>query len=168
MLRNWIAVTAAFTAPFLFAATPRPLADMSIPVPNGKPISLKSYRGKVLLVAMVSTDCAPCIKSIEILNNAQKDFGPQGFQVVAAAGDQNAQYMLEPFVQRYRPVFPMGFLNVEQMMKLGDIGPKGGVAPIFLFIDRKGVVRQQFFGDSPFFKAEETATRKLIQDMLKQ
>jgi peroxiredoxin len=171
MLKRVLAKTfgpaAALIAFALFAATPRPLADMSIPVPNSKPISLKAYRGKVLLVAMISTDCSTCIKSIEILNHLQTDFGPQGFQVVAAAGDQNAQYMLGPFIQRYRPNFPMGFLNVDEMMKLGDIGPKGGVAPIFLFIDRKGVVRQQFFGDNPFFKAEEASTRKLIQDMLK-
>ncbi len=41
----------------LVAATPRPLADMVIPVPNAKAISLKAYRGKVLLVAVISTDC---------------------------------------------------------------------------------------------------------------
>jgi hypothetical protein len=168
ILLKSIAVAAAFTASFLFAVTPRPLADMAIPVPNGKPISLKSYRGKVLLVAVISTDCTACIASIDILNRAQKDFGPQGFQVVAAAGDQNAQYMLEPFVQRYRPVFPIGFLNVDEMMRIGDIAKdQRPFAPIFLFVDRKGVVRQQFFGDSSFFKAEEASTRKLIQDMLK-
>src|ERR1700722_4591182 len=121
------AFTIAFVASVLFAAPPRPLADMAIPVPSGKPINLKSYRGKVLLVAIISTDCKTCIASIDILNHVQRDFGPQGFQVVAAAGDQNAQYMLEPFAQRYRPIFPLGYLNVEEMMKLGDLGPKGGV-----------------------------------------
>jgi peroxiredoxin len=158
----------AFAVSVLIAATPRPLADMRIPTPTGKAISLKSYRGKILLVAVISTECKPCIASIEILNRAQKDFGPQGFQVVAAAGDQNAQYMLEPFAQRYRPLFPIGFLNAEEIMKLGDIGKtEHPFAPIFMFIDRKGVVRQQIYGDSPFFKAEELSTRKVIQDMLK-
>jgi len=162
------AFLAAFTASFLAAAVPRPLADMIIPVPSGKPINLKSYRGKVLLVAVISTDCERCIASIEILNRAQNEFGPKGFQVVAAAGDQNAQYMLEPFVQRYRPVFPMGYLNVDQMMRLGDIGKtERPFAPIFMFVDRKGMVRQQIYGDNNFFKAEELSTRKAIQDMLK-
>ncbi len=167
MLKKSIVLAAVLGVSLLFAVTPRPLADVTIPVPAGKAIRLKAYRGKVLLVAMISTDCKTCIASIEILNRAQQDFGPQGFQVVAAAGDQNAQYMLQPFVQRYRPLFPMGYLNVDEMMKLGDIGPKGGVAPIFLFVDRKGIVRQQVFGDNPFFKAEELSTRKVIQDLLK-
>ena len=168
MLKKTIALAAMLGVAVLFAATPRPLADMAIPVPAGKAISLKAYRGKVLLVAMISTDCKACIASVEILNRAQKDFGPQGFQVVAAAGDQNAQYMLEPFVQRYRPIFPMGYLDVDQMTRLGDIGKNDHpFAPIFLFVDRKGIVRQQVFGDNPFFKAEEPSTRKAIQDLLK-
>jgi thiol-disulfide isomerase/thioredoxin len=169
MLKKSIAFTAAFTASFLFAATPRPLADVAIPVSAGKPINLKAYRGKVLLVAMISTDCAPCIKSVEILNRVQKDFGDKGFQVVAALGDTNAQYLLEPFVQRYRPIFPLGFLTTDQMIRLGDISKtEHPFAPIFLFVDRKGVVRQQVYGDNSFFKAEEASTRRAIQDMLKE
>jgi hypothetical protein len=120
-------------------------------------------------VVMLDTQCGPCIASIDILNRAQKDFGPQGFQVVAAAGDTNAQYMLAPFVARYRPVFPMGYLTQEQMVKLGDINQKDRpFAPIFIFTDRKGIVREQVFGDNAFFKAEEASTRKAIQAMLKQ
>jgi len=167
MFKKTIAL-GALAASFLLAATPRPLADVPIPVPNGKSINLKTYRGKVVLVAMISTDCATCIASIDILNRVQKEFGPKGFQVIAAAGDPNAQYLLQPFLQRYRPIFPVGYLTVEQMMKIGDIGPKGGVAPIFLFIDRKGIVQQQFFGDNNFFKAEEVSTRRTIEDLLKQ
>jgi peroxiredoxin len=167
MFKKTLAVAVVLTASFLSAAVPRPVADMSIPVAQGKPIILKSYRGKVLLIAIISTDCAPCAKSIDILNHAQNDFGSKGFQVVAAAGDQNAQYMLGPFIQRYRPNFPIGYLNIDEMMKLGDIGPKGGVAPIFLFVDRQGVVRQQFFGDNPFFKTEEPSVRRTILEMLK-
>jgi hypothetical protein len=164
-----ILVSAALAASFLIAATPRPLLDMSIPIPNGKPITLKTYRGKVLLVAVISTDCGPCIASIDILNRAQKDFGPQGFQVVAAAGDTNAQYMLAPFVARYRPTFPMGYLTQDQIIKLGDINQKDRpFAPIFIFTDRSGTVRLQVFGDNAFFKTEEASTRKAIQEMLKQ
>jgi peroxiredoxin len=168
MWKKTAALVATLVASALFAAVPRPLADLAIPLPNGKAVSLKSYRGKVLLVALISTDCATCIKSIDILNHAQTEFGPQGFQVVAAAGDQNAQYMIEPFVQRYRPLFPLGYLNVDQMARLGDIGKsENHFAPIFMFVDRKGIVRQQVYGDNPLFKTEEASLRKLIQDMLK-
>jgi peroxiredoxin len=169
VLPKAFAFAAALVAFSLFAAIPRPLADVTIPIPNGKAVSLKSYRGKVLLVAMISTDCKTCIASIDILNHVQNDYGKQGFQVVAIAGDQNAQYMIGPFIQRYRPVFPMGFLSVGEMARLGDIKPdENHFAPIFMFVDRKGMVRDQVYGDNPLFKTEEASLRKMILEMLKQ
>jgi hypothetical protein len=35
-----ILVAAALLASFVYAAVPRPLADIAIPVPQGKPVSL--------------------------------------------------------------------------------------------------------------------------------
>ena len=35
------------------------------------------------------------------------------------------------------------------------------------YVDRKGVVRQQIYGDNPIFKNEEPSLRKMVQDMLK-
>jgi thiol-disulfide isomerase/thioredoxin len=163
-----ILLTAALAASFVYAAVPRPLVDMIIPLPQGKPLALKAYRGKVLLVAMITTDCKTCQASIEVLSHLQNDFGTKEFQVVAVAGDQNAQYMIEPFVQRFRPTFPVGYLTADQMALLGDIRKEDRhFAPIMMFVDRKGVVRQQIYGDNPIFKNEEPSLRKMVQDMLK-
>jgi len=168
ILQGTIALAVTLAVGALVAAVPRPLADMQIPLPQGKLINLKSYRGKVLVVALITTECATCIKSIDILNRMQQEFGSKGVQMVAVAGDQNAQYVIEPFVQRYRPLFPVGYLNIEQMARLGDISPKENHnAPILIFVDRKGMVRQQVFGENPLFKTEEASLRQLIQDMLK-
>lgn len=157
------------SAAAMFAATPRPLADVPIPMPNGKPLNLKQYRGKVILMAVISKDCQPCIQSIDILNRLQKEFGPRGFQVVAAVGDPNAEYLLNGFVQRYRPVFPIGYLNQSQIIQLGDFSRNAQHAfvPIFMFIDRKGTVREQVSGNEPFFKTEEQSTRQTVEALLK-
>ncbi|HUP03332.1 MAG TPA: TlpA disulfide reductase family protein [Bryobacteraceae bacterium] len=159
---------ALLSAAAVFAATvPRPLLDMPIPTPSGKPINLKQYRGKVVLIAIISMDCAPCVKSIEIFNRVQKDFGNKGFQVVAAVGDANAQYLLGPFMQRYRPEFPMGYLNTDEMVKLGGFSREDRpFAPILIFVSRQGIVRQQVTGDQPFFKNEEPEIRAVIQKLL--
>lgn len=163
------AAAALLCAASAFAATPRPVADMSIPVPSGRPINLKQYRGKVVLMVVMSMECDACIKSIDILNRLQKDFGPRGFQVVAAVGDQNAQYLLADFGRRYRPAFPVGYLNQAQIIQLGDLGKSAQHAyvPIFMFIDRKGTVRQQVSGNEPFFTKEEASTRQAVQDLMK-
>lgn len=159
---------ALLSAASVFAATvPRPLLDIPIPTPSGKPINFKQYRGKVVLIAIISMDCAPCVKSIDMLNRIQKDFGGKGFQVVAAVGDANAQYSLGPFMQRYRPEFPMGYLSTDEMVRLGSFSREDRpFAPIFIFVNRQGIVRQQVTGDQPFFKNEEAETRAAIQKLL--
>ena len=152
----------------LCAVEPRPVADLPIPTPAGKKITLRQYRGKVVLMMIISTSCADCIKSAEMVNRIQKEYGPQGFQAVAAAGDENAQYLVEPFVQRYGLTFPVGYLNMNEMIKLADIPKdKRPVAPIFMFIDQRGTVRFQYYGDHPFFKTTEGSTRSIIQGLLK-
>lgn len=170
LFRSWALCGAAvvISAVAGFAVTPRTIADLPIPVPSGRPITLRQFRGKVVLMAVISKDCDPCIKSIDILNRIQKDFGPKGFQVIAAVGDPNAQYLLASFVKRYQPNFPVGYLNQDQIIRLGDLGKSAKMAfvPIFMFIDRKGVVQQQVTGNQPFFKTEETSTRNTIKALL--
>ena len=151
-----------------FAREPRPLANVPIPMPQGKKINLAQYRGKVVLMMIVSTTCADCIKSVQMANRMQKEMGPKGFQAVAAAGDDNAQYLVEPFAQRYGLTFPVGYLNMNEMIKLADIPmDKRPVAPIFMFIDQRGTVRFQYYGDHPFFKTAEGSTRSIIEGLLK-
>src|SRR5579871_4098969 len=100
-----------------FARTPRPIADMTIPAPGGKQIDLKQYRGKVVLLALITTTCAECIQSVEIFNRLQKEYGPQGFQMVAAAVNLSAKDDVGPFSQRYKATFPMGYLDKPQTMR---------------------------------------------------
>ena len=163
-----LGVACALHAP-LQATEPRPLADVPIPTPGGKKINLRQYRGKVVLMMIISTTCADCIKSAEMINRIQKEYGPQGFQAVAAAGDENAQYLVEPFAQRYGLTFPVGYLNMSEMVRLADIPKdKRPVAPIFMFIDQSGTVRFQYYGDHPFFKTVDGSTRSIVQGLLKK
>src|SRR5579863_93279 len=83
----------------------RPLPIRSIQTPDLKKIILSQYLGKVMVIAVISTTCGDCIKTVGMLSKVQKDLGPQGFQAVAAAGDDNAQYLVTPFTQRYKPGF---------------------------------------------------------------
>src|SRR5215471_1730672 len=103
------------------ALVPRPLADIPIQTPDAKKINLRQYRGKVLLIAVISTSCGDCIRSVEMLNTIQKEFGQRGFQVIAAAVEENAAYKVGPFVARYRPSFPVGYLDREAAIKFLDI-----------------------------------------------
>lgn len=151
------------------ARTPRPVVDMPIPAPGGKQINLKQYRGKVVLLALITTTCTECIQSVEIFNRLQKDFGPQGFQMVAAAVNLTAKDDVGPFMERYKVGFPMGYLDKAGTMRVADVpGDKRPYVPIVIFIDRAGVVRFQYFGNDAVMKDEEKSLRAIVDGMVKQ
>src|ERR1051325_7230456 len=144
-----IAASFSLLAP-AYGATPRPLADDPIQTADIRKIDLKQYRGKVVLLALISTECIHCVQSIEIL------LGPRGFQVISAAIEENAAYKIGAFASRYRPAFPLGYLDREGAIKIADI-PKDmrPFVPILMFIDRKGTVRYQFHGDHQVMRQEK-------------
>ncbi len=160
---------------FLLAATiyaqaprGRPLALTAIPTPNSK-ITLSQYRGKVMVIAIFSTTCDDCIKSIDMLSKVQKDLGPKVFQAVAAAGDENAAYLVGPFAQRYKPSFPIGYLTKDEIIKLAAVPKdKRPFVPILLFVDKKGLVRFQYYGDDAFFKSADANTRTVVANLMKE
>ena len=164
-----VLVSSVFCGLAFAASTPRPLADLNLPTSDGKTLPLKQYKGKVVLIALISTTCKECVASLEILNRIQKDLGPRGAQVLAAAINDNAAYLLQPFVQRYRPIFPIGYLDQAATMRLADFKKDDHpFVPIFLFVDRKGNVRFQYFGNDPFFKQEERSARAIVEGLLHQ
>jgi cytochrome oxidase Cu insertion factor (SCO1/SenC/PrrC family) len=152
-----------------WAKTPRPIADMPIPAPGGKQIQLKQYRGKVVLLTLITTTCAECIQTVGILNRLQKEFGPQGFQAVAVAVNLTAKDDAGPFAERYKAAFPVGYLDKAGTMRIADVGgDQKPFVPIAMFIDRAGVVHFQYFGNDPVMKDEEKSFRAIVGGMLKQ
>jgi hypothetical protein len=166
MFKRIVSILLLLTA--AYAKTPRPLAPVPINMGDGKKIQLSTYKGKVVLFAIIATSCDHCINSLEVLRRAQKFYGPAGFQAVVAVGDPNGAYLLQPFIQRYKPNYPVGYLDQNGIQKIGDVPDgKRPFVPIYMFLDRKGTVRFQFYGDDPFFQDEEKTTRIILQNLLK-
>ena len=40
--------------------------------------------------------------------------------------------------------------------------------PIYVFIDKKGTIREQHMGGEPFFQSEDKNTRAVIESLLKE
>src|SRR6266849_6098950 len=167
MLERCLAFLGLLTA--AYAITPRPLADIPIPTPDAKKINLRQYRGKVLLVALISTSCGDCIKTIDILNGIQKDLGKRGLQVVAAAIEDSAAYNVGGLVARYRPIFPVGYLERDAAIKFLDVArDTRPFVPVLMYVDGKGTVRFQYYGNDAFMKQGEPAIRAVADGLLRQ
>ena len=155
-------------AALAFAKTPRPLANVALHTPDAKTINLAKYRGKALVLVIFSTSCPDCVSVLQMMDGIQKEFGPQGLQVIGAAGDDNAKDVLAPFINRFRPTFPVGYLTKSEIIQLADVEKDARpVAPIVLFIDRWGMVREQYSGNHPIFRDAQRSLRTLSLAMIR-
>lgn len=145
-----------------------PLPDVPISLDGAKKLNLRQYRGKVLVVAMISTTCKHCVEVVNILNRFQREGAAHGVQVVAVAGDDFGLPAVRSFVARYRPAFPVGYLDKEGFIKLANLRPNARpFVPIVMFVDSKGQVRQQYFGDQSDMRQPEPAIRSTLNELMR-
>jgi thiol-disulfide isomerase/thioredoxin len=110
---------------------------------SGARLDLKSFRGKVVLLNFWATWCAPCQVDMPVFATWQRQYGSDGFQTVAISMDDDAAP-----VRRLIPSLNLNYPVVMGDAKLGE--RYGGVLglPLTLLIDRNGIVRGRFQGET--------------------
>jgi thiol-disulfide isomerase/thioredoxin len=86
------AITRDFATGSLAAFLVKPervtLPDISFEDGAGAPLKLSAWKGRVALVNLWATWCAPCRKEMKTLANLQEKLGSQDFEVVAISVDR--------------------------------------------------------------------------------
>jgi len=80
--------TGAMTT-FVFKPQPEPIADVRFLDGNGNEVSLTDFKGKVVLLNVWATWCAPCREEMPALDQLQQQLGSDKFQVLALAVDKS-------------------------------------------------------------------------------
>jgi thiol-disulfide isomerase/thioredoxin len=75
-------------AAFVFKATPEPLAEVAFKDGKDRELTLKHWQGRVVLLNLWATWCAPCRKEMPELDRLQAELGSDRFEVVALAVDR--------------------------------------------------------------------------------
>jgi thiol-disulfide isomerase/thioredoxin len=73
--------------PFGRAAKPKPIPELRFVDGAGRALSLADFRGKVVLLNIWATWCAPCREEMPALDRLQAQLGSERFQVVALSVD---------------------------------------------------------------------------------
>jgi peroxiredoxin len=128
---------------------PRKAPEIAIaePGPDGKPVKttqLSSYKGKVVVLALVSTICPHCQKECEMLSKVYTDMKPKGVQMLAVAFNDNAALLVPQFVREHGVLFPVG--SAPPDVAAGFLGfsvMDRYVVPQIAVIDRNGMIRAQ-------------------------
>jgi thiol-disulfide isomerase/thioredoxin len=133
-----------------WASAPRPVQDIRFQDADGKPYTLSDFRGKVVLLNMWATWCAPCRKEMPALDRLQQILGSPAFEVVALSINSGGVAVVRQFYDDIgiRRLAIYVDPTTEATGKLGTLG-----IPTTLLLDREGRERWRKTGpaewDSP-------------------
>lgn len=74
---------------------------------QGKEVSLKDFRGKVILLNFWATWCVPCQWEMPEMDKLYQTFKDQGFVVLAIALDAEGAQTVGPFVRKQKLTYPV-------------------------------------------------------------
>jgi len=120
--------------------------DFALQSIDGKTVRLSDFRGKAVLLNFWATYCAPCRIEMPWFVELQKEYGPQGLQIVGVAMDDASKEDIAKFVKE------MGVGNAY-----------GGVQflPSTFYIGRDGKVVGKVFGLKTKNEIEENIKKTL-------
>jgi thiol-disulfide isomerase/thioredoxin len=122
-------------AAFLVKPERKPLPDVAFQDGAGKPLKLSDWKGRVVLINLWATWCAPCRKEMPDLAALQKELGSDAFEVVAISVDRkgaeaSAAFLKETGADNLK-------LYVEPTTRIvGDLQSAG--LPATILVDRQG------------------------------
>jgi cytochrome c biogenesis protein CcmG, thiol:disulfide interchange protein DsbE len=130
-----------------------PTALMGKPVPaitmkdtHGKTIAIQSLRGKVVILDFWATWCAPCVAASPTMEKLYEKYKNKGL-VVLGSNITDTPEAVSAYTQKHGYTYPFTLHNDDIARKLGIIA-----IPVFVFIDKKGIVQRVdtgFAGSSP-------------------
>ena len=122
-------------ASFVVRSEPQPVPPVTFTADGGTERSLAEWRGKVVLLNLWATWCAPCRKEMPALDKLKADLGGDAFDVVAISIDRGGPDKPRKFLKQIK-VANLELFNEPS----GRLGPKLKAfgMPTTLLIDREG------------------------------
>jgi len=121
----------------------RPLAAPSFVLPDlsGKVVRMDDLRGKVVLLNLWATWCAPCVEEMPTLQALANRMAGRDFTLLAVSQDEDSK-IVAPWIQSHGFTFPV--LLDERGIVGADLGITG--YPETFVIDRQGKIVHHHVG----------------------
>lgn len=102
---------------------------------NGKKVTNKSLRGKVVLIDFWATWCAPCVAASPMMNRLQRKYASQGLVILGANVMDNSADAAVKYKKKhgYTYTFTTGGEKLQGALSIQGL-------PCFVFVNRKGVI----------------------------
>lgn len=112
----------------------------------GKPVTLKGYQGKVVLLDVWATWCTPCIKDIPRIQSLHNRYEQKGLTVLGVSLDEEGVARVLPFVRKHKMTYPIlmdsrGTDSVRQIFGIQKI-------PTLILLDVSGKTLKRWEADA--------------------
>ena len=130
--------------------------DFALKDLEGKQVKLSDFRGKAVLLNFWATWCGPCKVEMPWFVELQKQYGPQGLEIVGVALDDSGKDEIQKFAK------DMG-VNYTILQGQDDVGDAYGAVglPTTYYIDRAGKIIDSASGLVSRSEIEENIKKSL-------
>jgi thiol-disulfide isomerase/thioredoxin len=122
-------------AAFRETVPPVPVAGFTFTDGSGRPVAIGDLAGRIVLLNLWATWCAPCVREMPALDRLQARLGGPDFEVVALSLDRGGRDQVVPFLERLGVGNLALYLDPESAA-MRELSPRG--LPTTLLIDREG------------------------------
>ena len=128
---------------------------------QGREVSLKSYRGKVVLLNFWATWCPPCRKEIPSMVKLYKRYKDKGLEIIGVNLDKLDKSGVEKFSLEYNIDFPILLDPAGKVATLYGIT----VLPTTFILDRNGKIQEKVAGGKDWSSEENL---KIFETLLSE
>jgi thiol-disulfide isomerase/thioredoxin len=144
-------------AAFLVKPERKPVPDAAFQDAAGKPLKMSDWKGRVVLVNLWATWCAPCRKEMPDLAQLQKELGSDQFEVVAISVDRkgveaSSAFLKETGADALKLYAEPTTTIVNELQVIG--------LPVTILIDRQGNEIGRLLGPAHWASPEAKALIK--------
>jgi thiol-disulfide isomerase/thioredoxin len=112
---------------------------------DDRPRSLQNWPDKALIVNFWATWCAPCRREIPLLAKLQREYGPEGFQVVGIAVDFRDKVLA--YADQMNIQYPLLIGEQDGLDAAASFGVEAVGFPFTVFSDRRGRIVAAHLGE---------------------
>ncbi len=135
-----------------------PTPDFDLATPDGKKISLKSFRGKVVLLNFWASWCVPCREEMPAMEKLYQEYKDKNFVILAVAVKDRKQDAID-FVKELKITYPVA---LDPEAQVGNLYGAWGLPATYL-IGTKGEGLARGWGPAEWYSP---AARQLIKDLV--
>lgn len=146
---------------FVYKSKPEAIEAFEFTDKNERPMTLADFKGKVVLLNLWATWCAPCRKEMPDLDRLQGDMGSDNFEVVALSLDRGGINASQKFLDD---------INIKHLATYVDASSKASKPlrvigmPTTLLIDKEGRELGRLIGPA---KWDSDDAKRLIEAALR-